>query len=68
MKKNRMENALNTFGGRNTICLNGKSGRKGIVGLQPSLKDRLYDSRGIACAIATAPFFMPNYLIKIKED
>lgn len=26
------------------ICLNSKGGRSGIDGLQPSLKDRVYDS------------------------
>lgn len=67
MKKRKISNTPNTFGGR-TICLNSKGGRNGVVGLQPSLKDRIYDSRGIACAIATAPFFMPNYLIKPKRD
>lgn len=44
-----------------TICLNSKSGRNGIEGLQPSLKDRIYDSNGIAACIATSNFFMPNY-------
>lgn len=46
------------------ICLNSQGGgRKGIEGLQPSLKDRVYDSNGIACAVTTSEFFMPNYLI-----
>lgn len=44
-----------------TICLNSKSGRNGIEGLQPSLKDRIYDSNGIATCCATSNFFMPNY-------
>lgn len=45
------------------VCLNSQGGRKGIEGLQPSLKDRVYDSNGIACAVTTSEFFMPNYLI-----
>ena len=45
------------------ICLNSQGGRKGIEGLQPSLKDRVYDTDGIACAVTTSEFFMPNYLI-----
>ena len=44
-----------------TICLNSKGGRNGIEGLQPSLKDRIYDSNGIAACCATSNFFMPNY-------
>ena len=44
-----------------TICLNSKGGRNGIEGLQPSLKDRIYDSNGIATCCATSNFFMPNY-------
>lgn len=49
-----------------TICLNSKSGRNGVEGLQPSRKDRIYSSDGIACTIATNEFFNPNYLI--NED
>ena len=44
-----------------TVCLNSKGGRNGIEGLQPSLKDRIYDSNGIATCVATSNFFMPNY-------
>lgn len=44
-----------------TICLNSKGGRNGVEGLQPSLKDRVYDSNGIATCCATSNFFMPNY-------
>lgn len=44
-----------------TIRLNSKGGRNGIEGLQPSLKDRVYDSNGIATCCATSNFFMPNY-------
>lgn len=48
---------------KETICLNSKGGRNGIDGLQPSLKDRVYDPGGLACAIATSTFFMPIYLV-----
>lgn len=48
------------------ICLNSKGGRNGTPGLQPSLKDRIYDSEGIACAVTTSEFFMPLYLV--QED
>lgn len=46
-----------------TICLNSKGGRNGITGLQPSLKDRIYDPGGLACAITTSQFFMPMYVV-----
>lgn len=49
-----------------TICLNSKGGRNGIEGLQPSLKDRVYDSNGIATCCATSNFFMPNYTDGIR--
>lgn len=48
-----------------TICLNSKSGRNGIDGLQPSRKDRIYSSDGIACTIATNDFYNPNYLVSL---
>lgn len=54
---------LNKAQTNKTIYLNSQGGRKGIEGLQPSLKDRVYDSNGIACAVTTSEFFMPNYLI-----
>lgn len=44
-----------------TLCLNSKGGRNGVEGLQPSLKDRVYDSNGIATCCTTSNFFMPNY-------
>ena len=44
-----------------TICLNSKGGRNGVEGLQPSRKDRIYDSEGIATTIATNDFYNPNY-------
>lgn len=59
---------LTTSGGKErgvvvnkTLCLNSKGGRNGLDGLQPSLKDRVYDSNGIATCLATSNFFMPNY-------
>lgn len=48
------------------VCLNSKGGRNGIEGLQPSLKDRIYSTDGIATACTTSTFFMPNYLM--EED
>ena len=49
-----------------TICLNSKDGRNGIEGLQPSIKDRIYDSEGIATCVATSNFFMPNYVNNLR--
>ena len=49
-----------------TVCLNSKSGRNGVEGLQPSLKDRIYDSNGIATCCATSNFFMPNYTVGLR--
>lgn len=66
--KKKKQKRIDKFGGRNPICLNSNSGRNGVVGLQPSLKDRIYDSNSIACTITTSPFFMPLYLITNKED
>lgn len=43
------------------ICLNSKGGRNGVEGLQPSRKDRVYSSDGIAATIATSDFYNPNY-------
>ena len=51
-----------------TICLNSKGGRNGIEGLQPSLKDRIYDSNGIATCCATSNFFMPNYTVENNKS
>ena len=48
------------------ICLNSKGGRNGVEGLQPSLKDRIYDSNGIATCCATSNFFMPNYTDNLR--
>ena len=43
-------------------CLNSKGGRNGILNIQPSINDRIYDANNISTAITTNPFFMPNYL------
>lgn len=40
------------------ICVNSKSGRGGVSGLQPSLQDRIYSIDGEHTAVTTA--FMPN--------
>ena len=70
---NKYSPTINTMQGGNrepkiatTICLNSKGGRNGIEGLQPSLKDRIYDSNGIATCVATSNFFMPNYTDGIR--
>ena len=47
--------------------MNSKGGRNGIPGLQPSLKDRVYSTDGVSCAITTSEFFMPRYLVRDKE-
>lgn len=55
------------------ICINSKGGRDGVEGLQPSIKDRVYLTQGVSCALATANFFNPGYLTekeggqKVKE-
>lgn len=36
------------------ICVNSKSGRGGVEGLQPSLQDRIYDLGGKMPAVTTA--------------
>lgn len=48
-----------------TICLNSKGGRNGIEGLQPSRKDRVYSSDGVAATIATSDFYNPYYKIEV---
>lgn len=40
------------------VCLNSKSGRGGVEGLQPSLQDRIYSINGKHTAVTTA--FMPH--------
>ena len=47
-----------------TICLNSKGGRNGVEGLQPSRKDRVYSSDGVAATIATSDFYNPYYKIE----
>ena len=49
-----------------TICLNSKGGRNNQEGLQPSRKDRVYDSNGIAPTIATSDFYNPCYTDKYR--
>lgn len=46
------------------ICLNSKSGRGGVEGLQPSLQDRIYSIDGKATAVTTA--FMPKIAEPIR--
>jgi DNA (cytosine-5)-methyltransferase 3A len=46
------------------ICLNGKSGRGGVAGLQPSLQDRIYSINGKHTAVTTA--FMPKIAEPIR--
>lgn len=45
------------------VCLNSKGGRNGIPGLQPSIKDRVYDPTGIMPTVATSDFFNPNIAV-----
>ena len=49
-----------------TICLNSKGGRNGIEGVQPSRKDRIYDSNGLAATIATSEFYNPSYTDSLR--
>lgn len=49
-----------------TICLNSKGGRNGIEGAQPSRKDRIYDSNGLAATIATSEFYNPSYTDNLR--
>lgn len=46
-----------------TICVNSKSGRGGVEGLQPSLQDRIYDINGKHTAVTTA--FMPSIAVPV---
>jgi DNA (cytosine-5)-methyltransferase 1 len=62
--------AKGTFGATGVIntkpiCLNSKGGRNGIEGLQPSVKDRIYDSNAIAPCVTTSEFFMPKFTHQI---
>lgn len=47
------------------VCLNSKGGRNGMPGLQPSIKDRVYDPTGIMPTVATSDFFNPNVAVPI---
>ena len=47
------------------VCLNPKGGRGGVPGLQPSIKDRVYDAEGVMPAVATSEFFNPNVAIPV---
>jgi DNA (cytosine-5)-methyltransferase 3A len=46
------------------ICLNSKSGRGGVEGLQPSLQDRIYSIEGKHTAVTTS--FMPKVAEPIR--
>ena len=48
------------------ICVNSKSGRAGIDGIQPSVQDRIYDINAKATAVTTA--FNVSYAIPIEFD
>lgn len=45
------------------ICVNSKSGRGGVPGLQPSLSDRIYSVDGKSTAVTTA--FHPNVAVPV---
>lgn len=46
------------------ICVNSKSGRAGVEGLQPSLQDRVYDTAGKMPAVTTS--FNPKIAAPVK--
>ena len=48
------------------ICVNSKSGRGGHEGLQPSVQDRIYYSKGKAPAVTTS--FHPFFAIRISKE
>lgn len=48
------------------LCLNSKSGRNGVDGLQPSLSDRIYSINGKSTAVTTA--FRPNIAVPHETD
>ena len=48
------------------ICLNPKSGRAGVEGLQPSLQDRVYDTAGKMPAVTTS--FKPKIAEPLREN
>ena len=48
------------------ICVNSKSGRAGVEGLQPSLQDRVYDTAGKMPAVTTS--FNPKIAEPLREN
>ena len=48
------------------ICVNSKSGRAGVEGLQPSLQDRVYDTAGKMPAVTTS--FNPRIAEPLREN
>ena len=48
------------------VCVNSKSGRGGVPGLQPSLADRIYSVNGKGTAVTTA--FRPNIAIPLRIE
>ena len=48
------------------ICVNSKSGRAGVEGLQPSLQDRVYDTVGKMPAVTTS--FNPKIAEPLREN
>ena len=48
------------------ICVNSKSGRAGVEGLQPSLQDRVYDTAGKMPAVTSS--FNPKIAEPLNED
>lgn len=48
------------------ICVNSKSGRGGVDGLQPSLSDRIYSDEGKMTAVTVA--YHPNVAIPLKYN
>lgn len=63
-------NNLTTVGKDNLIaepiCVNSKSGRAGIDGLQPSLQDRIYDTAGKMPAVTTS--FNPKIVEPLNAE
>lgn len=66
MKNSNNLNIKKLLKSKQPICLNSKGGRNGVEGLQPSRSDRVYLPT-IAVTIATAPFFQPSYLVRVKR-
>lgn len=66
MKENSNSSIKKLLNNNQPVCLNSKGGRNGVEGLQPSRSDRVYLPT-IAVTIATAPFFQPSYLVRVKR-